>query len=143
MFYNFRVTESSEPPNNNNNNSLNSSQLSASLDSNNCDTSKHGNTNNLFDINKIFFFIYIFIKLGNESFPNSEALTITNSTPVLSKTQKSPLIEPSEVLVSQSSVLKAEPVITHLGMQYLLINGTCAFVYANNIIVYHRKITKK
>ncbi|XP_060844001.1 rho guanine nucleotide exchange factor 11 isoform X7 [Rhopalosiphum padi] len=86
------VTESSEPPNNNNNNSLNSSQLSTSLDSNNCDTSKH----------------------GNESFPNSEALTITNSTPVLSKTQKSPLIEPSEVLVSQSSVLKAEPVITHL-----------------------------
>lgn len=37
---------------------------------------------------------------------------------MLSKTQKSPLIEPSEVLVSQSSVLKAEPVITHLGMQY-------------------------
>ncbi|XP_025200480.1 rho guanine nucleotide exchange factor 11 [Melanaphis sacchari] len=86
------VTESSEPPNNNNNNSLNSSQLSTSLDSNNCDTSKH----------------------GNENFPNSEALTITNSTPVLSKTQKSPLIDPSEVLVSQSSVLKAEPVITHL-----------------------------
>lgn len=111
------MTESSEPPNNNNNNSLNSSQLSTSLDSNNCDTSKHGNTNNLFDINRIFF-IYIFVKLGNESFPNSETLTITNSTPVLSKTQKSPLIEPSEVLVSQSSVLKAESVITHLGMLY-------------------------
>lgn len=35
---------------------------------------------------------------------------------MLAKTQKSPLIEPSEVLVSQSSVLKAEPVITHLGI---------------------------
>jgi len=56
------------------------------------------------------------VKLGNENSPNSEALAIANSTPVLSKTQKSPLIEPSEVLVSQSSVLKAEPVITHLGM---------------------------
>jgi len=33
----------SDPPNNNNNNSLNSSQLSTSLDSSNCDTSKHGN----------------------------------------------------------------------------------------------------
>ncbi|XP_025425512.1 rho guanine nucleotide exchange factor 11-like isoform X3 [Sipha flava] len=79
-----------EQPNNNNN--LNSSQLSTSLDSNTCDTSKRGN-----DI------------LGN-----TEAQAVTSSTPVLSKTQKSPLIEPSEVLVSQSSVLKAEPVITHL-----------------------------
>jgi flagellin-specific chaperone FliS len=52
--------------------------------------------------------------VSNDSCTNSEATVITNSTPVLSKTQKSPLIEPSEVLVSQSSVLKAEPVITHL-----------------------------
>lgn len=59
----------------------------------------------------------LFIYLGNdETFVNNETLNITNNTPVLSKTQKSPLIEPSEVLVSQSSVLKAEPVITHLGI---------------------------
>lgn len=56
------------------------------------------------------------VKLGNESFTNSEVPTVTTSTPVLSKTQKSPLIEPSEVLVSQSSVQKAESVITHLGI---------------------------
>ncbi|VVC42474.1 Hypothetical protein CINCED_3A018960 [Cinara cedri] len=82
-----------EPSNNNNNNSLNSSQLSTSLDSSNFDIFKRGN---------------------DETFVNSETLNIANSTPVLSKTQKSPLIEPSEVLISQSSVLKAEPVITHL-----------------------------
>lgn len=64
-----------------------------------------------------FFHITICIcKLDNESFSNNESLASTNNTPVLSKIQKSPLIEPSEVLVSQSSVLKAEPVITHLGI---------------------------
>lgn len=63
-----------------------------------------------------FFYILLFVKLDNESFSNHESLASTNNTPVLSKIQKSPLIEPSEVLVSQSSVLKAEPVITHLGI---------------------------
>lgn len=71
--------------------------------------------NKLVCIYDFFFLTWIFDKLGIENSSNSEALTIINSTPVLSKTQKSPLIEPSEVLVSQSSVLKAEPVITHLG----------------------------
>jgi len=35
---------------------------------------------------------------------------------VFSKTEKNVLIDPSEVSVSQNYVLKAEPVITHLGM---------------------------
>lgn len=65
---------------------------------------------------KSIFYLTFFFVLGNESFTNNETPTVASSTPVLSKTQKCPLIEPSEVLVSQSSVLKAEPVITHLGI---------------------------
>lgn len=64
----------------------------------------------IFNFNNNNFFV-----VCNENV-NSDASTIVNNTPVLSKTQKSPLIQPSEVLVSQSSVLKAEPVITHLGI---------------------------
>ncbi|XP_050433576.1 rho guanine nucleotide exchange factor 12-like isoform X2 [Adelges cooleyi] len=101
-----------EPPNNNNNNntSLNTSQLSTTslLDTSNnsCNnTSIRGGGNEDGFTTKP--------EATNSS--NPTVAVVNNSSPaVLSKTQKSPLIEPSEVLVSQSSVLKAEPVITHL-----------------------------
>lgn len=42
---------------------------------------------------------------------------------VLSKIQKSSLIDPCEVLISKNSVLEAQPVLTHLGI-ILMINNT-------------------
>ncbi|XP_050528343.1 rho guanine nucleotide exchange factor 11-like isoform X2 [Daktulosphaira vitifoliae] len=67
--------------------------LSTSLESTNCNNTKNDN---------------------EDSFIKNDENTFANSTPVITKTQKSPLIEPSEVMISQSSVLKAEPVLTHL-----------------------------
>lgn len=46
----------------------------------------------------------------------NKTVDVSNNSTVLSKIQKSSLIDPCEVLISTNSVLEAQPVLTHLGI---------------------------